>query len=195
MQAAAITFITMRLADSIPREVIHRWDRERLEFLCKRGVECQDWRVGQARLSSDDRKDFEGQFRRLREDELDTCQGQCHLRDPVAAKIVADSLLYFDDDRYLMGDFVVMPNHVHLLAAFPDADALRKQCYSWMKYTATCINRLNNEKGSFWQEEPFDHLVRSEEQITYLRGYIEQNPTKAKLQNGQYYYRKSKRGF
>lgn len=195
MQAGTITFITMRLADSIAREVILRWDRERLEFLHHRGIECLDWRVGREQLVKRDRADFEKYFRRLREDQLDTCHGKCQLRHPKAAKIVADSLLHFDGDRYLMGDFVVMPNHIHLLSAFPDAASMRKQCYSWMKFTATRVNRLNGDNGSLWQEEPFDHLVRSEEQLIYLRDYIEQNPSKVKLRNGEYLYRKSKRQY
>lgn len=46
------------------------------------------------------------------------CHVACLLRQPVLAKIVADSLRHFDGDRYCLGDFVVMPNHVHLLVAF-----------------------------------------------------------------------------
>ena len=195
MQAGTITFVTMRLADSIPREVIERWDRERLEYLLIRGISCQDWRVGRSQLSKVDHAEFEQRCRRLREDELDTCHGRCVLRDPTAAKMVADALLHFDQQRYLMGDFVVMPNHVHLLAGFPDSESMRKQCYSWMKFSATQINRLIGQKGSLWQEEPFDHLVRSEKQLVYLRSYIEQNPIRAKLGNAEYFYRKSNRSF
>jgi REP element-mobilizing transposase RayT len=88
-----------------------------------------------------------------------------------------------------------MPNHLHLLAAFRTAEAMRKQCYSWMKYTATQINRLNDSKGSLWQEEPFDPVVRSEEQLDYLRRYIAQNPLKSKLPATDYLYQKSRRFF
>jgi len=35
-----------------------------------------------------------------------------------------------------MGDFVVMPNHVHLLAAFPTVDAMKAACDSWLHYSA-----------------------------------------------------------
>lgn len=195
MQAGTITFITMRLADSIPREVVIRWDRERLEFLFQHGIQCSDWRKGRERLSEQDRIAFNKHFRRMREDELDLCHGKCQLRDPVAATIVAKSLMHFDNDRYLMGDFVVMPNHIHFLAVFVDDDALRKQCYSWMKFTATQINQLNGDKGTFWQEEPIDHLVRSEKQLIYLRDYIEQNPVNANLREGEFLYRRSSRQF
>jgi len=71
-----------------------------------------------------------------------------------------------------MGDFVVMPNHVHLLAAFPTPEAMREQFDSWLHYTAFRINQHLGETGHLWQQEPFDHLVRSVEQYEYLRTYI-----------------------
>ena len=112
------------------------------------------------------------------------------MRHPQLAKIVADSLLYFDGERYTMGDFVVMPNHVHLLAAFANADAMTTQFASWLHYTAVQINKLIGKKGHFWQQEPFDHLVRNAEQYEYLRKYIADNPLKARLQPGEYLYYK-----
>jgi REP element-mobilizing transposase RayT len=107
-----------------------------------------------------------------------------------AFQIVANSLLHFDGVRYRMGDFVVMPNHVHLLAAFATADTMKQQCDSWLHYTAVHINRQLGEKGKFWQQEPFDHLVRSIEQFDYLRRYISENPRKANLKPGEYSYRR-----
>lgn len=88
-----------------------------------------------------------------------------------------------------MGDFVVMPNHVHLLAVFPTAEAMEKQCSSWMHFTAVQINKATGAKGRFWQKEPFDHLVRSPEQYEYLRRYIAENPQKAGLRPGEYLHR------
>ena len=103
---------------------------------------------------------------------------------------MADSLLHFDGERYRMGDFIVMPTHVHLLAAFATAEAMTAQCDSWLHYTAFQINRAIGEKGKFWQQEPFDHLVRSPEQYEYLRQYIADNPRKAGLKPGEYLYRR-----
>ena len=76
------------------------------------------------------------------------------------------------------------------MAVFPTADALRTQCGSWLHYTACQINRATGDKGKFWQQEPFDHLVRSGEQYAYLRQYIADNPVKAKLQPGEFLYRR-----
>ena len=75
---------------------------------------------------------------------------------------------------------------VHLLAAFPDEDSMLAQCESWKHFTATKINRLLGVKGRFWQQDGFDHLVRSVEQFEFLRRYIAENPKRANLAVGQY---------
>jgi len=169
-QAGALVFVTFRTQDSVPREVMRRWDREKQEWLRRRGRNAgADWSAIIPTLSEKDRADFQQTFNRCREEFLDSCHGRCLLKRPELAKIVADSLLHFDGQRYRMGDFVVMPNHVHLLAVFRTADAMKEQCDSWLHYTAFRINQAIGEKGRFWQQEAFDHLVRSPKQYEYLR--------------------------
>jgi type I restriction enzyme R subunit len=133
---------------------------------------------------------FHREFNRCREDYLDSCQGECVLRQPALAKIVADTLLHFDGVRYRLGDFVVMPNHVHLLAAFPGELEMAKQCDSWLHFSARQINVRLKRKGKFWQQEPFDHLVRSPEQYEHFRRYIEDNGRKTQLKESEYLYRR-----
>jgi type I restriction enzyme R subunit len=190
-QAGAVVFITFRTHDSIPREVIERWEREKQEWLQLRGrSNGRHSSVVLPTLSEKERADFQQSFDRCREEFLDSCHGRCLLRRPELARIVADSLLHFDGLRYRMGDFVVMPNHVHLLAVFPSAKEMKDQCDLWLHYTAFRIHQAIGEKGKFWQQEPFDHLVRSPEQYEYLRRYISENPVKARLRPGEYLYRR-----
>jgi putative transposase len=190
-QAGAVVFLTFRTNDSIPREVIKRWDQDRQDWLRRRGHETgAHWSAIVPSLSDLERKEFQREFRRCREMYLDTCHGRCLLKRPELARIVADSLLYFDGQRYRMGDFVVMPNHVHLLAVFLTEKALKDQCDSWLHYTSFRINQAIGEKGKIWQQEPFDHLVRSPQQYEYLTQYIADNPRKAGLSPGEYLYRR-----
>jgi len=190
-QPGAVVFITFRTADSIPAEVIERWDREKERWLRQRGKDTgEHWSTIVPTLTARERFDFHKQFNRCREEFLDSCHGRCLLRRPELARIVADSLLHFDGQRYLMGDFVVMPNHVHMLAVFSSPDALKNQCDSWLHDTAFRIHQEIGEKGKFWQQEPFDHLVRSPEQYDYLRQYIADNPYNAGLKPGEYYCRR-----
>ncbi|MDA1053214.1 MAG: hypothetical protein O3C40_22410 [Planctomycetota bacterium] len=189
-QAGAIVFVTFRTADSIPNEVLERWERQKQDWLQRRGYPDLHWSETLSTMNPKDQKDFNIEFNRLREDFLDTNHGRCLLKRPVCSEIVANSLLHFDGVRYRMGDFVVMPNHVHLLCSFANPEVMREQFDSWQHYTAVQINRALGEKGKFWQGDPFDHLVRSPEQYEYLRGYIKDNPNKAGLSQGEFYYRR-----
>jgi type I restriction enzyme R subunit len=129
-------------------------------------------------------------FRRFRStrwhNHLDALHGECALRRPQLHHEVARSLRHFDGDRYELTDLIVMPNHVHLLAAFRNAGAMLAQCQSWKRYTAKRINDVLGRRGRFWQSDAFDHLVRSVEQFDYLRGYIADNPRRARLKEGEY---------
>ena len=108
---------------------------------CAAGIPGHHWSVILQTLSGKDRADFQKTFNRCREAFLDTCRGRCLLKRPELAKIVADSLLHFDGQQYRMGDFIVMPNHVHLLAVFSTAEAMKEQCDSWLHYTAFRIKK------------------------------------------------------
>jgi putative transposase len=112
------------------------------------------------------------------------------VKDPALARIVSDSLMHFDGTRYRMGDFVIMPNHFHALVVFGQPDDMERQFDSWLHWTATQINRRIGARGHFWQQEPFDLLVRSVDQYAYFRDYIRDNPSKANLREGEFFYRR-----
>jgi REP element-mobilizing transposase RayT len=81
---------------------------------------------------------------------------------------------------------VVMPDHVHLLLSplrdengwpFPLVDIL--QCLKGA--TAHRINKLLRSSGPVWEEESFDHVLRSHEGLKNKCEYIRQNPVAARL--------------
>jgi putative transposase len=196
-QAGTVVYATARTCDSLPKEVLLRWEREKNAWFHHRerrlGVPVDFHRGWQAKLNELNEQDldaFRNHFNRRRETELDCCHGACWLKEPVLAKIVSDSLMHFDGSRYRMGDFVVMPNHFHALVVFRNPEDMERQFDSWLQWTATQINRRIGARGHFWQQEPFDHLVRSAEQYTYLREYIRDNPNRANLREGQFLYRR-----
>jgi REP element-mobilizing transposase RayT len=182
-QRGAICFITWRTNDSMPKAVVTEWLGDRAKWLRAHDIAPDDlmWRSKLMQLDRHVVKVFLETFWNRWHDALDCCHGECVLRKPELAEIVAQSLVCFDGQRYLLFDYVVMPNHVHLLAAFPNEDAMLAQCESWKHYTARLINRKLKRTGRFWQQDAFDHLVRSEEQFDYLRRYIAGNPAKACL--------------
>ncbi|MEQ1824557.1 MAG: transposase, partial [Pirellula sp.] len=83
--------------------------------------------------------------------------------------------------RYHISDFVIMPNHVHVMVCFLPGVRLLAQCKSWKHYAATQINQILGTTGEFWQSESFDHLVRDADHFNRFRKYIDENPTKAGL--------------
>jgi REP element-mobilizing transposase RayT len=180
-------FITFRAADSLPASVVAEWYNARSAWLKSRKIDPANpqWRKSFACLPIAERRQFHAKFSEQFHRFLDDCHGKCVFRSPSLARIVADSLLHFDRQRYERGDFVVMPNHVHMLVQFTTVK-MKVQCDSWKHFTAVRINRAIGESGSFWQTEAFDHLVRSPEQFSALRQYIADNPRKANLNAGEY---------
>jgi REP element-mobilizing transposase RayT len=110
------------------------------------------------------------------------------LRRPELAKIAADSILLYNEKKYQLDRFVIMPNHVHAIVQFHAGESLKIVGQSWMRYSARRINTVLKSSGSFWQAEPFDHLVRSPEQFDYIQKYVADNPAKAKLKDGEFLY-------
>jgi len=187
-QAGTLCFITFRTHDSMPREVLDQWHADRTRWLAHHGVNARDpqWRGQLDKLGPKVAREFLDIFWNRWHDALDAGHGDCLLRQPALSQVVAESLSHFDGERYELLDYVVMPNHVHLLAAFPDEEAMLQQCDSWKHYTAAQINRRLGWRGRFWQTDGFDHLVRSQAQFEYLRRYIGENPSRARLREGEF---------
>ena len=170
-QAGAVCFITWRTADSLPAAVAEKLVAERIA-----------WRRSNPGATP---AEYRKRARWGWENALDCGSGSRPLRDPACAQIVADALRHFDGVRYILLDFVVMPNHVHVLAAFRDSQSMHKCCESWKRFTATRLNRLLDRAGPFWQAESFDHLARSDDHLERLRAYIAANPARAGLSAGE----------
>ena len=101
--------------------------------------------------------------------------------------IVFDHILRdHEASRIFLQAVVVVPNHVHMLFVplrgkddwpIPLVDIL--QCLKGT--TAHRINRLLGTVGPVWQEESFDHVLRSDESLQEKCEYIVQNPVRAGL--------------
>ena len=189
-QPNVTVFLTFRTADSLPRSVLLLWDRELREWLRQVGVAVDpDQAIPDIQLLPEHRQDEFRQYRARRWNwHLDSCYGECTLRRRDFAEVVSNSIRHFDGERYDLDSFVVMPNHVHLLAQFRPPTTCRGQSTSWMRFTAREINSRLERRGEFWQGEPFDHLVRSADQFETLRRYIAENGPRARLRESDYLY-------
>jgi putative transposase len=186
-QAGTVCFITWRTADSLPRAAQQRIALQRRELLARLGLDpAGDWAVELGRLPPHLAARARWNLFAMWDRQLDRGIGACELARPEVATIVEQTVRRFDGERYALTDLMVMPNHVHLLVAFAAEDRLLSQVAAWKRFAARQINPHLGRRGSFWQIEHFDHLVRSPEQFAYLRRYIADNPRKAGLREGQY---------
>ena len=95
---------------------------------------------------------------------------------PEVRQIVEEVLRHDDGTKYRLEDFIVMPNHVHVLVSPLDKHTLSEITQAWKSTAAHRINKLLGRAGTFWQKESFDHIVRSAEQAQKFREYIQENP-------------------
>jgi|SRR5579864_3802613 len=107
--------------------------------------------------------------------------GPTFLGQPAIAQLVLASIEYGADLRhYQTHSFVIMPNHVHLLLT-PQVSA-SKLLGSLKASTSRRANLLLQRSGQpFWQDESYDHLVRSDDEFQRIQRYIENNPVTAGL--------------
>ena len=127
------------------------------------------------------------------DDWLDHDPANRALEDERLARIVVDSMFHFAGVRYDLLAFVVMPSHIHWLfqPAQPWVATLDKPIptprqrimKSLKTWTSGRCNELLGVRGTFWQQESYDHWVRDIEELERIILYIEANPVTAGLVN------------
>ncbi len=167
--------VTFRLADSIPprvaAELKHRLDE--LERRIQRGDEMSlEDQIKLARLRSSAVDDL-----------LHAAHGECLMNNPQIAEVVAGALKHFDRQRYQLGAWCVMPNHVHAVFTPIGDHELSEILHSWKSFTANRINKVLGRSGPVWQPESYDHLIRDRADLMHHVWYARENPAKAGLKD------------
>ena len=170
-------FVTFRLEGTLPQEVLRRYQAEREALLAKVRAAQND-----GELSSEDQQRLFDLYSEKIEAYLDAGRGECWLKEARIGEVVAGALRFFHGQRYDLGPWVVMPNHVHVIVRPLVPQLLDQIMKSWKGYTAREANKLLKRTGdSFWAREYYDHLVRDDEERARLADYIHDNPVKAGL--------------
>jgi REP element-mobilizing transposase RayT len=105
------------------------------------------------------------------------------LADPRVALILIEGWQHADAlHGWLVGRYVVMPDHVHFLASprGDDAKSLSVLVKCWKTSTAARIRRACLP-GFRWQREFFDHVLRNDESFARKWEYVRHNPVRAGL--------------
>jgi REP element-mobilizing transposase RayT len=152
-----IQAITFRLADSMPSSRLEQWKEEAQNtndpHLVLRKV--AKW--------------------------LDAGYGACHLADKRVARMVERTLLFSDGEKYRLLAWVIMPNHVHVMAEILKGSRLPDIVQTWKSYSARKANAILGRKGTFWQADYFDRYIRNKAHLARATLYIHENPAKAGL--------------
>ena len=99
-------------------------------------------------------------------------------RDEVLASCIHDhqSLCWVDC-------FVVMPDHAHIIVMPYENVTLDRVIGRIKSASSYRINRLLGRRGTLWQRDSFDHLIRHDESLHEKREYIANNPVRTGLVN------------
>ncbi len=105
----------------------------------------------------------------------------------LATNDVADILIdewrnAHDRHGWAIGRYVIMPDHVHFFCrAELDAKSLPIFMQKWKQWSSKRMARELKLAGGIWQEEFFDHVLRSSESYSQKWDYVKENPVRAGL--------------
>ena len=92
------------------------------------------------------------------------------LTDPVLAAALLDSVkIYEERQLWHVTIFLLMPDHLHALLAFPRDRTMSGIIGDWKRFHAV-------RNGVKWQNNFFDHRLRDAHQMEYKYQYILNNP-------------------
>ncbi len=90
--------------------------------------------------------------------------------EPGLARLLLDSVRHYHTrNRWFCRLFLLMPDHLHALLAFPRDKAMSQVIKEWKSYHA-------RQHQVVWQDGYFDHRIRSRTELERKADYIRQNP-------------------
>jgi hypothetical protein len=142
-QEGATYFVTFRLADALPHEKLLHLQalRKQWEATHPPPRRDSDWR------------DYAREVTRHAERWLDEGHGECVFHDPEFARILADALVRFQDQRYFTSCFAILPNHCHVVMRPLEGHSLETSLGACKGYVAHEVNCRRGGSGPLWQDE------------------------------------------
>jgi putative transposase len=175
-QAGATYFVTFRLNDALPPEVLDELKelRKNWELKCPHPRSEKQW------------EDYARTVTLRSEACLDQGYGGCPFRDSGNAELLRNALTYYQQTRCFVSCLTVMPNHAHAIMK-PHKGFPLEQTLKLMKgYVSRIINLKNQTKGSQWEQESYDRIIRDCQHLDAVIQYIGRNGTRAGLPQDQY---------
>lgn len=92
----------------------------------------------------------------------------------IASSLLESAQFYHERQRWDCRLFLLMPDHLHALLAFPSGQDMGRILASWKGYQA-------KQHDIQWQENYFDHRIRSRQELDEKAAYIRLNPVRKGL--------------
>jgi putative transposase len=107
-----------------------------------------------------------------------TAQRRPIFRREATANLLIETLAHYRDERkFLLHEFVVMPDHIHVLLTPAPEISLERA----MQFIKGGFSFRMKERGSIWQASFTNHHVHDLEDYEHHREYIRMNPVRARL--------------
>ena len=188
-------FITSRLVGTIPYSIYKKLKKDyekRLKEIAELKSKTKKWNEYQ---------ELHKNYFLKTENILDSgSHGKLWLRNKQIATILANTFHFYDNKRYDLICYTIMPNHFHLVL-FPKLERYKeflakhiannnteetfyyisKIMQDIKKYSAKESNKILHRSGKFWQNESYDHVIRNKEELLNIVNYVLDNPVKAGL--------------
>jgi REP element-mobilizing transposase RayT len=175
-QSRTACFVTFRLWDSIPADLLSEWREDRDAWLAEHP---KPW-------SAATEMSYHLKFSARIDRWMDEGYGSCVLADSFMAEMLGETLHMKDGTDYHLHSWVIMPNHVHVLFSPTAGLTLPKIVAAWKRFSATKIHKTAGTSGSLWQKDYFDRLIRDWDHFMNVARYIRNNPGKATLGDKSY---------
>ncbi|MCK4654439.1 MAG: transposase [Candidatus Cloacimonetes bacterium] len=175
-----IFFITTRLVNSLPNYILNelKTKKDVFEKSIKNINACK-----KKELIQEFHKDYFINF----DEFLDKFQESPKwLNKTEIAEVVKKNLFFWNNERYKLLAYCIMPNHIHIMIKPSKTDkdvyeSLTKIMFGMKSYTANECNKILHRTGQFWHHESYDHYIRDVKELWYYVDYILKNPVKAGL--------------
>jgi REP element-mobilizing transposase RayT len=150
-------YLTLWLVDAVPRHILTRYkDQLRLGFVSEASLHAAIDRFLKRPGPND------------------------HLRKPSIAAMAEEDLHYFDEVRYHLHAWVIMPNHEHLLLTPKRGNQISSIVHSINSHAGTRASEVASRSGPFWSPDYLDQVV-GEDDLAAAVEQIHNEPVHAGL--------------
>ena len=172
-------FITFRLYDSIPKDVMMKMKEEyelELIILTEKFKNKFEFQKKEYNLQK--------KFFAIYDNALHENIKIQYLENEEIAELVGDAMKFYHEEEYFLIAYCIMSNHVHFVFHYYEnaTRSISEIMKSIKGYTARKANIILGRTGnSFWQHESYDHIIRDNQELDNIIDYVKMNPVKAGL--------------